>query len=426
METTRLTSSARRTVGALTAAVLLGACSDGPTEPVVEAPQAAIHFQRLLVTDAQQPTGQLLALHNDSSVQTLTFGDMPTRVYTTSSGRFAGVNVQSQNRVQFVDGGVWTETGSQAYRRSASLLGFQLQDTRPSYENVNGDWISVFFDGSGVARWVLESDLAAGRSRTAHEVNTGTPHHGAGIMVPANNVPFFVTTATNAAGSPQGVIVRNQQGQVVSQVAVGECPGVHGNTSIATGGVIGCNNGMVLVRRSGASVVAEKVTLTGEMQGLALRNAYTGLGGSFILGQFAAFPGQPAQRVFATIDPVSGAVTRLPALPAGVTDSWRVVEPVKGQIVFLGNNGTLYIYNGATRQLQHTVAGVVPAIVTGAAVHQVAVAEDLAAVASPTTGEVVLVNLANGSIIRRIAVGGAPSRLALLGAQRVGQYSAIR
>jgi hypothetical protein len=413
-------------MGALAVVVLIGACSDGPTTPGLEAPQPAIHFQRLLVTDAQQPSGRVLALHNDSTVQSLTFGDMPTRVYTTSSGRFAGVHVQSQNRVQFVDGGVWTETGSQAHRRNASVLGFQLQDTRPSYENVNGDWISVFFDGSGVARWVLESDLAAGRSRTAHEVNTGTPHHGAGIMVPANNVPFFVTSATNATGAPQGVTVRNQQGQIVSEVAVGECPGVHGNTSIVTGGVIGCNNGMVLVRRSGASVVAEKVTLAGEMQGLALRNAYTGLGGNFILGQFAAFPGQPAQRVFAVIEPVTGAVNRLPALPAGVTDSWRVVEPVKGQIVLLGNNGTLYVYSGTTRQLQHTVANVVPAIVTGAAVHQVAVAEDLAAVASPTTGEVVLVNLANGTIIRRIAVGGAPSRLALLGVQRAGQYSAIR
>jgi hypothetical protein len=47
------------------------------------------------------------------------------------------------------------------------------------------------------------------------------------------------------------VAVRNQQGQVVSQVAVGECPGLHGNGSIATGGVVGCNNGMVLVRRGG-------------------------------------------------------------------------------------------------------------------------------------------------------------------------------
>jgi hypothetical protein len=157
------------------------------------------------------------------------------------------------------------------------------------------------------------------------------------------------------------------------------------------------------------------------MEGLALRNAYTGNGGSFILGQFAAFPGQPTQRVFATIDPATGAVHRLPALPAGVTDHWRAVEPVKGQIVLLGTNGTLYVFNGATRQLQHTVANVVPALPTsGAMAHQVAVAEDLAAVASPSTGEVVLVNLASGAVIRRVNVGGAPSRLAMLGAQRPG------
>jgi hypothetical protein len=162
------------------------------------------------------------------------------------------------------------------------------------------------------------------------------------------------------------------------------------------------------------------------MAGLALRNAYTGHGGSFILGQFAAFPGQPAQRVLAVINPTTGAVDRLPALPAGVTDHWRAIEPVKGQIVLLGNNGSLYVY-GSNRQLQHTVAGVVPALpASGAMTHTVAVAEDLAAVASPSTGEVVLVNLATGAQIRRINVGGAPSRLALLGAQRAGTFTAAR
>jgi len=54
--------------------------------------------------------------------------------------------------------------------------------------------------------------------------------------------------------------------------------------------VIGCNNGMVLMRPNGAGVTAEKITLTGDMAGLALRNGFAGQGGSFILGQFAAFP----------------------------------------------------------------------------------------------------------------------------------------
>jgi hypothetical protein len=409
---------------ALAASVALAACSDSPTGTDL-GPQEAVNFQRLLVTDAQQPTGRLIALHNDSLVQQFSFAGPATRVNTTSSGRFAAAIQGPEGRVNFIDGGVWTENTT-GHRRDAALLGFQLSDGRPSYENVVGDWLSVYFDASGRARWLRESEMAAGSPRVAHEINTGAPHHGAAIVVMANNVPFFAHSVANAAGAPQGMTVRNQQGQVVSEVPVGQCPGLHGNASLATGGVVGCNDGMVLVRPSGNTVQAQKITLSGDMAGLALRNAYTGHGGSFILGQFAAFPGQPAQRVLAVINPTTGAVDRLPALPAGVTDHWRAIEPVKGQIVLLGTNGSLYVY-GSNRQLQHTVAGVVPALPTsGAMAHTIAVAEDLAAVASPSTGEVVLVNLATGAQIRRINVGGAPSRLALLGAQRAGAFTAAR
>jgi hypothetical protein len=160
------------------------------------------------------------------------------------------------------------------------------------------------------------------------------------------------------------------------------------------------------------------------MAGLGLRNAWAAKTGTGrILGQFSALPGQPTRRVLALIDPVSGAIDPLPALPAGVVDHWRAIEPVKGQVAMIGNDGTLYVYNAATRQLQHTVSNVTPAIAaSGALTHQVDVVEDLAAVASPTTGEVVYVNLATGAIARRVNVGGAPSRLTFTGAKQNGTF----
>jgi hypothetical protein len=404
--------------------VALAAC-DNPAGSRVGPPEPALNFQRILVADAQEPSARLVALHNDSVVQTFTLASPATRVYRTGSGRFAAVQQQASNRVQFVDGGIWQEDRN-AHRRDAGVLSFQLQDGRPADENVMGDWVSIFFDGSGMVRWLRESDLASGNPRITFEANSGRPHHGVSMTVLAGSTPFFVHSVANDAGSPTGVAVRNQQGQVVTQVAVGDCPGVHGNSAIVSGGVIGCNNGMVLVRPSGSSVTAQKITLTGDMTGLALRNAYAAAGASFIVGQFAAFPGQPAQRVFAIIDPATGAVNRLPALPTGVSDHWRAVEPVNGQVVLLGTNGALYVFDGSTRQLQHSVPNVVPPITSGASAHQFAVAENLAAVASPTRGEVVLVDLRNGSVTRRITVGGAPSRLALLGVQSAGDFSPLR
>jgi zinc transport system substrate-binding protein len=406
--------------GALAAGLAVSAC-DSSTGPVVVAPEAAVNFQRLLVADAELPTARLLGLHDDVTLQTFALGAPASLVYRSHSGRFVGVQQRNANRVQFVDAGVWAQ-GSEAHRQAPALMGFMLEDGVPSYENVNGDWMSVFFDGSGIVRWFRESAMRAGTPSVVFEANTGGPHHGGAFSIQVNGQQFFAHSTPNpAGGSPNGVAVRNQQGQIVSQLA--NCPGLHGNNSIATGGVFGCNDGLVLVRASGNTAVAEKVTPSGDMAGLALRNAWASSGASFMLVQFAALPGQPAQRVLATLNPATGALARLPALPTGVVDHWRAIEPGKERIVLLGNNGTLFIY-GSNRELQHTIAGVVPALpATGSFPHQVAVVEDLAAVASPYTGEVVLVNLNTGAQIRRIAVGGSPSRLAIAGALGAGPYT---
>lgn len=411
--------SRRAAPALLVSALALGAC-DSATAPPAVAPEDAVNFQRLLVADAEAPTARLYGLHDDNALNTYTLSAPASLVYRSHSGRYIAVHQRTANTVQYLDAGVWAH-GNEAHRQAPSMLSFTLNDGLPTHENVNGEWLSVFFDGTGIARFIRESDLKAGSPSVAFEANTGGAHHGGSFSVTVGSQTFFATSTPNpAGGSPNGVAVRNAQGQIVSQLDT--CPGLHGNNAIATGGVFGCNDGMVLVRPSGSSVVAEKVTLSGDMEGLALRNAYVNSGASYILGQFAAFPGQPAQRVLATINPATGAVQRLPALPAGVVDHWRAIEPGKERIVLLGNNGTVYVYSSG-RQLLHTIANVVPQLpASGSFTHQVAVVEDLAAVASPYTGEVVLLNLNTGAQVRRIAVGGKPSRLAIGGALRAGSY----
>jgi hypothetical protein len=409
----------RGSPAALAAAFALTACSDS-TGPGRSAPEAAINFQRLVVADAEAPVARVIGLHNDQVVQTVNLNEPSQRVWRSHSGRFVGMNQRDAAVVRFLDAGVWTHDGD-GHRDAPALLPFTLAGPVPSYENINGDLVSVYFDGTGVARWIRESELKGGTPRVVFEANTGGAHHGAAFSVNVGTQQFFAHSTPNpAGGSPNGVAVRNSQGQVISQLAT--CPGLHGNASINSGGVFGCSDGLVIVRGSGSSAAAEKVTTTGDMAGLALRNAYTTSGASYILGQFAALPGQPAQRVLATINPTSGAISRLPALPTGVVDHWRVIGPGKERIVILGNNGTVFIYS-PTRQLLHTMPAVVPALpATGAFAHQVSAVEDLAAVASPYTGEVVLVNLDTGTVIRRMNVGGRPSRLEIAGALRAGTY----
>jgi len=324
--------------------------------------------------------------------------------------------------VQFVDGGIWTHNG-RAHVESPSLLGFELTDGWPTHANVNGDWISVFFDGSGNAAWLNEQDFFDGSPRVAFEVPTGGPHHSGSATLIVNGQPFFAVAPRHPEGEilPTSVEVRDRDGNVVATVP--DCPRMHGNSSAGDVAVFGCVDGLVLVRPSGSSVEALKVTPEGEMEGLGLRNAWSATGAPFIIGQFSSPPGQqPSRRVLALVDVSTGGLTPLPELPGGTIDHFRAVEPQQGQAVLLGRDGTLYIFNGSG-QLQRQVAGVVPTIPeSGATTHQVSVVENLAAVASPSTGEVVLVNLASGQVDRRINVGGSPSRLAILGPRTDGLW----
>jgi hypothetical protein len=420
--------SVRRPTPALAIALLataLTACSDDSVSPTpTPATLPAVNFQRLLVTDGSAANGRILALHNDSTVQTFTLAAPASYVYATASGRFAAVQQRTADRVNFFDAGVWVD-GTTGYRRTPAQLGFQLTDGLPTHAVVTGPWISIFMDGNGRAVWLNETDFASGTPRVAFEVQTGGPHHSGSNTIVINGTPYFTVAPLNPAGGlPGAVEVRNQANQVVASVP--NCPSMHGNASILNGAVYGCADGLVIIRQGVTGITAEKVTTSGEMAGLGLRNAWASKSGSgVILGQFSALPGQPTRRVMATIDPVSGAINPLPALPTGVVDHWRAIETTKGQIAMIGNNGTLYIFNAATRTLQHTVANVTPPLAaSGALTHQVDVAEDLAAVASPTTGEVVLVNMSTGSITRRITVGGAPSRLTITGAKQNGQFTA--
>lgn len=417
------------TAAATLSLLALTACGDDnglePTPAPTPAPTAiaAANFQRLLVADGSQPSARLLALHNDSTIQSYSLAAPASYVYATASGRFGGIQQRTAARVNFYDSGVWTE-GTRAYRRPAARLDFELTDSLPTHVTVTGPWISVFMDGNGRAVWLNENDFRTGSPRVAFDVRTGGPHHSASSTIVINGVPFFVLAPRNPAGGlPNSVEVRNAAGVVVATAA--NCPSMHGNAAIMNGAAFGCADGLVIVRQGVAGITAEKVTTTGEMAGLGLRNAWASKSGTgLILGQFAALPGQPTRRVMATIDPVSGNINALPALPGNAVDHWRAIEPTKGQIVMFANDGALYVFNAATRQLQHTVASVSPALpATGALTHQVDVAEDLAVIASPSRGEVVIVNTATGAITKRINLGGAPSRLAILGAKSSGSYT---
>lgn len=416
-----------RRSAALTAVMLLAACGeDDPAGPGANARtvDAATEVRRLLVSDAVTPTAQLWDLKDNTNLGTQTFAGPPSLVYSSPSGRYGIVQQRVQNRVNFIDGGVFTTgsgTASVATRQAAQRLTFELRDSLPTHESVAGNWISIFFDGSGMARWIDERDLLAGNPRVAVEINSGGPQHSASATLVAPTTEYFVLAPRDPAGNilPQGVQSFNRTGQSLGRMD--NCRNMHGNAAIAGAVIFGCEDGIAYVRVGASGPVKVKAALTGSLAGLGVRNAYTEYGASFIVGQVMTRPGvTPSQNLLATIDPLSGSIEPLP-LPAGTGFHRISVDHFNNRVLVLATSGTLFVFNGLTRQLLHTIPGVVPQLPTSAIrFHEVAPADGVAYVASPYTGEVVVVNTAAGNITRRINLGGAPSRIAVLGVAKSG------
>lgn len=413
----------------LLAVSALAACGEdapGVTGPDANLVDAATDLRRILIGDAVEATADVFDLKSASKIQSFTLAGPASLVYASPSGRYGVLQQRVQGRVTFVDGGIYTEgTGAAAVARKGAptRLAYELRDSLPTHESVAGNWISIFFDGSGKAIWIDERDFYAGNYRTAVEINSGGPQHSASATLVTPVGDFFTLAPKDPAGNilPQGVQSFNRSGQSLGRLDA--CPNMHGNAALEGAVIYGCQDGLVYVRLGAGNLPTKvKATLSGSLAGMGVRNAYTEYGARFIVGQVLTAPGvTPSQRILVTIDPLTGTIEPLP-MPAGVVDHRIAVDAYTNRALVLGTNGTLYIFNGLTRQLQHTLPGIVPALPTsGIRFHAIATADGVAFVASPYTGEIVEVNTGTGTVVRRINVGGAPSRLAILGVHKGGQ-----
>lgn len=418
----------RRAWLAACALAITAACSDGsPTDPGDDAAvAAATELRRLLVADATQPSARVIGLADNATLVTMTLDAPATNVYATESGRFGAVHQRAANVVSFVDGGVWLQGGgaqTTARRVAPRALGFQLTDRVPSYESVNGPWLTVFADGAGMVRLLDEREMATGTFRAVASVNTGGGHHGGAASLTTSAGTYLVHTMPNpAGGSPRTVAVTSRQGAEVARTD--DCPGMHGQGATRSAAVLGCTLGAVLVRAGADGVPAiSRLVPVGALEGLGVRSVWARHDADFLVGRLSTPAGAATpRRVLVTIDPATGAMQPLP-IPENTVEHSLAVDPHTQRIVLLATTGTLYVIDGAARALRHTIAGVVPTLpASGALPHQVAVAEGMAYLASPTAGEVIVVNTTTGAVAGRIAVDGQPSRLAVLGVRADGQY----
>jgi hypothetical protein len=406
----RLTPSAARAATALAVLTALAACSDDPVTP--SASTEAAQFRRLIVADSGN-FARVFGLADGARVDSM--GGLPGRItyLYTAMGRVAAANFQAQNRVAFIDGGVY-EQGGRGVRAAPRILGMH-DDQTPSHGNTNGVLLAAHFDGSGNVKFWDEQLLAQGSVVPLLTVNTGAPHHGAGVAVTGDFVSASMRAANGTA--PDGIVVFNRQGQRVDSTR--GCPALHGLGAGSAGVLYGCQEGTMYVSMSGG-----RPTFTAIKNPDAPAMRVATVWGSPSAANFLVrmtvpnAPVGPTTRVLGVAD-VAARVLRPVTLPGGDLDWVTAFDWSGTRALVLGYSGTLYVVDLTTRQVTGQVANLVPARPASGPVldPSVATAAGLAYVASPTQGRVHEVTVGAGApaVARTMNVGGTPLRLAVMG-----------
>ncbi len=417
----------RASVAALMGALALAGCSDddpiGPTDPDEV---SAADARRLVVADAENPILRVVGLGPDASdVTTLNLTAPASYLYASGSGRFAVAQQRAENVLHIIDGGVEVNADEIAWQTPSVVAGFN--DAEPTHGNVNGDIISVFFDGNGMTHFWDEDDLLAGETDPFLSLGTGGAYHGA-TVAKGDGEHVVVTWRDTTSILPSGVNIFTREGVLVDSTRA--CPALHGNAGNRDWVVIGCGDGLLTVRMDGSTPEFDRLNLadgpqwgTGtvwsawDADRFLLRNTDRSLP--------RGTPPTPDNRRLATFAPATGTIVNL-TLPDGDVD-WTADLTKDGRYALvLGRTGNLYVFSMASAALVvrfDAIVGDPDSMPTDAAPFLTS-AYDRAYLSDPAGSEVIELDLASSTpaILRRISVAGVPTRLAVVGPVDDGEY----
>lgn len=428
--------SRRCCLSTLAAAVLLAACGGG-----VEDDRDRDHQDIRIDTSGRLATieagARVLRIHDldSGSVEAShTLDHVPAAVYASASGRYAVVMQRTQDQVQFVDGGIWQEDHVDHlhdFKQASKVVAFKLAGPLPTHYDVQaGRQSAIFMDGNSSANPVqnasvhLFTDVSIGSGNTVARLDLSVPIHG--LAEPVGDKLLAVARAADASDTlPTHLVLYTRNGDAYAlgrQIAT-RCDGMHGSFSSGSSSLVGCIDGMLLVRHTGATTVNEGQKLTTPLR-VGTIAGHARLPDHFIgIATEGAAPSPVTTRFYA----VNGeAATVSDFTPQGwATGRVRRAHGFdrSGQRFFvLDDQGTLI---GAQRQggswvNLSRVGAAIPTMPTAAPWPAIAAngARDELYITDPVARQLVVINSSTGAVIARRELGFAPSNLTWLGITR--------
>lgn len=368
-----------------------------------ETPEEALteyKYLRLLLSD-EKTTALTLVNPVDATITSFNAKFAKASLYTTESGRYAGLVHRADNTVETFDSGFESHgdhVDVDGIPKFGALTGQSLLPTH--FKSKIGELLT-FNDGDGTLSVAKESEINTAGAKFK-VINAGLlAHHGA--MATFSNGTYAITQKDNSvAGTlPEKVKIIDTTGKTLFESTVAT-KGIHGNASDRTYAVFGSASGVLVVESSGK----QKLITLPEDFGTAWFGTIleTKAKGKFI--------GYTAAKGAYLIDVTAGTIK--PILQSTSIMQCKVSYNTR-KLGILLLSGEFKLFNLTSLQVEKE-AKVIPETASDATSKpQMQLTENFAYITSPTTGELLQLNLSTMTIAKKIKVSNTPYTITVLG-----------
>ncbi|WP_163400818.1 hypothetical protein [Flavobacterium fluviatile] len=364
-------------------------------------------FIRILLSDEKTTQLTLFDPHEDK-ISSFTAKFPKSALYTTESGRFAGIVHRDNNFVETFDSGLemhGDHVDVDDVPKFGILTGSGLKPTH--FKSKIGE-ILTFNDGDGTLSVGKEGDVHKAGA-TFKIINAGLlAHHGA--MATFTNGTYAITEKDNSVtGSlPEKVKIIDNTGKTLFDAKI-VTKGIHGNASDGVYAVFGSASGILVVESNGNQKLIDHPADFGTAWfGSILETASAG-----------KFIGYTAAKGAYLIDVVANTVK---PIIANTTIMQCKVSYDHKKLAVLLFSGEFKLFNISSLQVEKEIKATSETATDATLKPQMAVTDRFAYITSPTTGELLQINLST-SEIKKTKVSATPYMITVIGHENSENHS---
>lgn len=401
-----------------------GCDSSDPLEdddPRIEEEDALVGMQRrLLVAEQGQPAVYVLDVESGEQIASLPL-DGPIRAYLRPSedGRLAFA-APTASPLQVIDGGIFENPSvpGEVMEQPPEVLPFSVPGEALVHVTVTGPHVAGFYDGTGEARVFDYRPLLDGETPSVVTLSSGRAHHGTAIAL--DDVGLLTRPTPDEEDIlPDGVTVHSlTDGSLMQNVEV-PCPRLHGSAYGQSDLVgFGCGDGVLIVEPQGGQVVATKVeNPEGLPEGVRSGTLHGHENVPYLIAHMSARGENLGPAVY---DPASRALEMMPFDGRSPWARGYAFSTQGEHFLALGLDGSLHVYEAATRTLRGTLSNVASALpadslLEGFSYPGVVAGARYAYVSDPDQRRITEIDLETLDVTRQMPLTFEPGVMTLLG-----------